>query len=76
MPSVSHKPPTLKPYQPTLFEMPPGAVGVTDDGRYFYRTFQTAACLSEPGLTIVQLCSDNCPRVTILPPGTVLTITL
>lgn len=33
--------------QVTIADMPAGSLGMTDDGNYFYRTFEGACCLTE-----------------------------
>lgn len=76
MPSVSHSTPP-QPKRCSISEMNVGEFGLTDNGLYFFRCHDSAWCLNTPGKSY----EGNAGRVTthhvaILPPGTVLTITL
>jgi len=57
--------------------MPNKSFGIADDGRYFYRCCDSAVCFSEIERSFLGNANQiTALEVTILPPGTVLTITL
>lgn len=64
------------PREVTLFNMRPGEVGVDKDGNYFYRTSETATCLNSHGETYSRIDAGNNHRVTLLPTGTRLAVTV
>lgn len=58
----------------TLYHMPVGSIGITETGAYYLRTDQTATCINRPTSTFPSIQPSSKIFVTILPPGTIITM--
>jgi len=74
MPNVQVIQPHPEPVWVSIAEMKPGQFGRTGDGALFYRTSQTAACLTDPSDGYLNALHASHLQVKLEPPGTKIVI--